>query len=418
MSRRLYLDNAATSLPKPDSVGWAMFNVLHANPASPGRGLYKEAREAEHILRDARELIAKLFHASSPEHFIFTHNGTDALNLAIKGVLRHALRKRPGEPLHVVTTTLEHNSVLRPLAALASDVGPALEVTSVAPDLATGQVSAMDIDRAITPRTALVIITHASNVTGAIQPISAIGQRCRSQGISFLVDASQTAGHVPIDLAQLPVDLLAMPGHKGLLGPAGTGVLYVRPEFADQIDATREGGTGTVSESATHPTELPHKFEAGTPNTPGIAGLAAAVRYLLDQPTGSAARHAQEHSSEMLRALRQFGCRMEGTLGGVGPLRTFRLLGPAHPEQRLPIFSLVHESLSPAELSILLESEHRILTRAGLHCAPLVHRDLGAIQGSLRLSFGHFNTPSDARTAVAALCDLAAKVAEAPVPPR
>lgn len=405
MPPRLYLDNAATSLPKPDAVGWAMFNVLHLNPASPGRGLYKESREAEHILREARELLAQLFRASEPDHFVFTQNGTDALNLAIKGVVRHARRQRPGESLHVVTTTLEHNSVLRPIAALAQDPGHTLDITHVAADPATGHVSPLALERAITARTALVVATHASNVTGAIQPIADIGQRCRSQGVPFLVDAAQTAGHLPIDLSQLPLDLLVAPGHKGLLGPAGTGILYVRPEFADRIEPTREGGTGTFSELAAHPTAFPHKFESGTPNTPGIAGLAAALRHLLAMPPNPAL--ARELTVAMLSALRQHGIRTQDSLGGVGPLRAFRLLGPSSPDGRLPIFSLVHDHLSPAELAILLESQHRILARAGLHCAPLIHHALDAPHGSLRLSLGHFNHVSDVQAVTKALISIA-----------
>lgn len=410
MPRRLYLDNAATSLPKPDAVAWAMFNVLHLNPASPGRGLYRESREAEHVLRDCRELLAKLFHSPNPDSFIFTHNGTDALNLAIKGVLHHARRSRPTEPLEAITTTLEHNSVLRPLTALAADPHAPLRITHVHPDDSTGQINPHDIERAVTPRTALVAIAHASNVTGAVQPIAAVGQLCRTQGIPFLVDAAQTAGHLPLDLTQLPLDLLAAPGHKGLLGPSGSGFLYVRPEFADRVDALREGGTGTFSESLAHPTELPHKFESGTPNTPGIAGLAAALRVLLERPPVHAQAHAATLSSAMLAALREHGIRTHDSLGGTGPLRSFRLLGPASAEHRLPIFSLVHDALSPAELAILLESHYRILARAGLHCAPLVHQDLQAPQGSLRLSFGHFNTPIDVDAAIRALVALSTHV--------
>ena len=264
--RRIYLDNAATSFPKPESVYAAMDDYNRRNGAAIGRGAYRAAIDATAIVQRCRRKIADLLGAEGPERILFTFNGTDSLNLALHGVLQ------AGD--HVITSVVDHNSVLRPLSELRRKLG--VEVTHVGANPA-GKVDPLDFKRALRPNTKLIALIHASNVTGTIQPIAAVGQIAREAGVLFLVDAAQTAGHLPIDLRNLPVDILAAPGHKGLLGPLGTGVLYVRPGIEQRLASFRQGGTGTRSEDDMQPESLPDKYESGNHNAPGLAGLEAAV---------------------------------------------------------------------------------------------------------------------------------------------
>src|SRR5262245_45959806 len=260
----IYLDNAATSFPKPEVVYQALDRFARQDLANPGRAGHKMALAAERALDDARHVLNQFFHGHSPERFVFTLNGTDALNMAFKGVL--------SEGDHVITTDLEHNSVSRPLRRMELDGRIAL--TRVKAD-AGGTIDPAAIRRALTPKTRLIAMTHGSNVLGTVQPISVIGQIAVERDVLFLVDAAQTAGVVPIDVQAMGIDLLAFPGHKSLLGPTGTGALYVGPRT--QVRAWREGGTGGDSSSETQPREFPYFLEGGTPNVLGVAGLAAGV---------------------------------------------------------------------------------------------------------------------------------------------
>src|SRR5713101_358845 len=266
----IYLDNAATSFPKPESVYQALDRFARTDLANPGRAGHKMALAAERALDDARHLLNQLFHGEGPERFVFTLNCTDALNMAFKGML--------AEGDHVITTDLEHNSVSRPLRKMELDRRIAL--TRVMAD-AGGTVDPDDFRKAITSRTRLISLTHASNVLGTIQPVAEVGRIARDHGLLFLVDAAQTAGVVPIDVQAMNIDLLAFPGHKSLLGPTGTGALYVGHRA--QVRAWREGGTGGDSSSETQPREFPHFLEGGTPNVLGVAGLAAGIRYVQDE---------------------------------------------------------------------------------------------------------------------------------------
>src|SRR5205823_2719779 len=275
----IYLDNAATSFPKPESVYQALDRFARSDLANPGRAGHKMALAAERALDDCRHLLNQLFHGKEPERFVFTLNGTDALNMAFKGVLRD------GD--HVVTSDLEHNSVSRPLRAL--ELAGRITLTRVKAD-GGGTVSPDDVRAAVTPKTRLVALTHASNVLGTVQPVGAVGRLAREHDLLFLVDAAQTAGVVPIDVQELNIDLLAFPGHKSLLGPTGTGALYVGPRA--RVGAWREGGTGGDSSSETQPREFPYFLEGGTPNVLGVAGLAAGIKYVQEQ--GMDRIHAHE----------------------------------------------------------------------------------------------------------------------------
>lgn len=406
--RRIYLDNAATSFPKPPGVYRAMLRYATRVGASPGRGQYAESREGARIIRQCRERLNRLINGENPDHIIFTLNTTDALNLAIKGAIRARRLVEPASPLHVVTTAMDHNSVLRPFRALADE---GIEVTHVAADPATGVVDAAAVAQALRPHTVLAAVLAASNVSGAIQPVAAIGDVCRRAGVLFLVDAAQALGHIPADVRDLRADLLAFPGHKGLLGPQGTGGLYVRPGVENRLATTREGGTGAWSESDRHPDAMPQRFEAGSHNTIGIAGLAAAAAWLLDRGIDSVRRHELALIREAIDTLREGGCRIEGGEPGSGPYVGLRLLGPGDADSRVGVFAFTHDALDPAEMAAILEQQFGVLVRSGLTCAPMAHDTFGT-SGALRMSIGPFTTRDDLLAALSALRDLCATVSE------
>ncbi len=411
---RLYLDNSATSFPKAPGVIEAMADYATRVGASPGRGQYAESREGARIIRDCRERIARLINAEAASHVVFTLNTSDALNLAIKGVVRARRLARRGDSgrIHVVTTAMDHNSVLRPLAALAEDGD--VEVTRVAADPVTGRVAPASICHAIRRDTALVAMVHASNVGGTIQPVAAVGAACRAAGVPFLVDAAQSLGHAGIDVRAMGIDLLAFPGHKGLLGPQGTGGLSIDPGVLDRVATTREGGTGSIAELDEQPTTMPERFEAGSHNTAGIAGLSVGVGWLLDRGIDAVRTHELAIIGRVLDGLRARGVRMGAAAPveamGHGPLRGMRLLGPDRPEDRVAVFSMTHDELEPSEVAAALESDHGILVRAGIHCAPRAHDAFGTLgdapgapRGAFRFSFGPFNTDGDVDRLLVAL---------------
>ncbi len=419
MQRRIYLDNAATSFPKPPAVYDAMMRYAREVGASPGRGHYEESREGARIIRECRRRIAEFIGGTEPSNVIFTLNTSDALNLAIKGVVRAARLRhaRAGghfgaAPLRVVATAIDHNSVLRPFWALAEE---GAEVIHVPAHPETGIVAMDDLRRAVTDDTTLVAVNAVSNVTGAVQPVCEAAALCRSLGVPCLVDAAQALGHVPLKLSECDADLLAFPGHKGLLGPQGTGGLYVRPGFEDRLATTREGGTGSISELDAQPHTMPERYEAGSHNTIGIAGLAEGVKWLQDRGAEHLRAHEAELVSLMLQLLGSGGCRMHDVPQRAGPLRTLRLLGPTRVDDRVGTFSFVHDFLTPAEMAVMLEQHFGILARSGLHCAPLAHRTLGTLhdsdraRGALRLSIGPFTTPQDIHAAAHALTEIASE---------
>lgn len=381
---RIYLDNAATSWPKPEAVYAAVDRYQRELGAPAGRGVYREASEVERLLVAARKQVAELIGAESPSRIVFTANGTDSLNLAIHGVIR------PGD--HVVTTAVEHNSVLRPLRQLenSSDVA----VTRVACNR-EGFVDPDDIRAAIRSNTRLVVVIHASNVTGAWQPVEAIGEIVRQHGLLFLVDAAQTLGHQPLRVAELGVHLLAAPGHKGLLGPLGTGILYVAPGVEEHLCSVRQGGTGTQSDEDSQPNSLPDKYEAGNHNVPGIVGLGAGAAYLLQYGLENVRRHELDLTSQLLAGLSE--------IAGV------QVFGPRDSQQRTGVISVTIKGYDPQEIAAMLDQAYSIQVRAGIHCAPLVHRALGTGKagGTVRFSPGVFSSAEEIDQTIEAVREIA-----------
>jgi cysteine desulfurase family protein len=388
--RRLYLDNAATSLPKPREVMEAMVRYMSDLGASAGRGAYREAVETGSLIFECRRRLNRLFNGEKPEHFVFTLNCTDALNLALRGLID---ADTPGGA-HAVCTHIDHNSILRPLNEMQGRGW--VDVTQVCVDPTTGLVDPDDIRRAIRPQTKVVALTHVSNVTGTVQPVREIGRICREAGVPFVVDAAQSAGHVPIDLREGAIDLLAAPGHKALLGPTGTGFLYLRPGMEKLVRTVREGGTGSVSELATQPEFLPDKYEPGSHNAMGIIGLSAGVKWVADKTVERLAAYD-------LDLVRTF-------LEGVSDVEGLTYYGPRGVKDRVGVFSVRLDGFEPQELSAVLEANYGILTRSGIHCAPLCHQALGTADcgGATRFSFGPFLSKQDVKFATDALAEIAA----------
>ena len=394
---RLYMDNAATSFPKPKAVHEAMMHFATQLGASPGRGAYAEAREAGRLMNLCRERLCQLIGAdvSKPEQMIFTLNTTDGLNMAIRGIVGYAIAKNTtGEDKpHVITTWMDHNSVLRPFNALAANKD--IEQTRIQCDPQTGLVDPDDIKQAIRPNTVLIAVVHGSNVTGTVQPIAQIGQIAKENDIPFLVDAAQTIGHMPVDIEQANIDLLAFPGHKGLLGPLGTGGLYIRPGIESRMITAKEGGTGSVSEQDTQPGFMPDRFEPGSHNAIGIIGLSEGVKYILDKGIDQ----IWEHEQGLIRMMIE-GVSEHVTMPGM------TWYGPQSVKNRCGVFSFrVQGYDQPQTLSDALESRYGILTRSGVHCAPLAHQTFGThdLGGMTRFSFGPFLSTQDVKYAADAL---------------
>ncbi len=378
----IYLDNAATSHPKPLAVYEAMAGFLRQFGANPGRGSYRMVQEVEEQVAAARREIAAFFNAPDPARVIFALSATDALNIAIKGILR--------EGDHVITTTMDHNSIVRPLNRMERD--RLITVTRLRPD-GHGVVDPRDVSAAITRRTRLVAMLHGSNVTGALQPIAEIGPVARESGVRFLVDAAQTAGVYPIDIRRMRVDMLAVPGHKALLGPAGTGALLLGEGVA--LEPFREGGTGGDSAHPVQPEEYPHHLEAGTLNTPGIAGFVEGLRYVKARGLDA----IREHDLSLLRRLTD----------SLAEVRRVRFHGPPPASPRASVISLTVEGRSPDEVAAILDASYGIAVRSGLHCSPGTHRELGTFPGgTARVSPGPFTTPEEIDRLVTALREIAA----------
>lgn len=379
----IYLDNAATSWPKPEAVTEAMARFLHDIGASPGRSAHRLALAAERQRFDAREAVAALFGAGDPSRVIFTFNATTALNLVLEGLLS------PGT--HVVTSGMEHNAVMRPLRALR-ERGVTVTVLPSGPD---GRLTPESLDAHLRPETAAVVVNHASNVCGTLQPVRALGARARERGVPLLVDAAQTGGCWPINVRADEIDLLVFSGHKGLLGPTGTGGLV----FGERFDIAHlppliRGGTGSRSEHEEQPAFLPDKYEAGTPNTVGLAGLLAGVQTVLERGVGRVRAQEEELTERLLAGLQ----RIEGV----------RIVGPRHAHERVAVVSFNLAGYSCAELAQALDERYGILCRPGLHCAPRAHQTLGTYpEGTVRFSLGPYTTAADIDAALAAVADLA-----------
>ncbi len=381
-TRNLYMDNAATSFPKPESVEKALLDYHRNIGASAGRGAYPRAVAAGRLLDDTRKLLCRLFNVHKPEQFIFTFNASDALNLAIKGI-----DWKEGDA--AVVSQMEHNSVLRPLHALRERVG--IKVIKVKASK-EGIVDPIEVARAIVPQTKLIAVVHGSNVSGSLQPIADIGDIAHRKGIPFLVDAAQTAGAVPIDVQAMKIDLLAFPGHKALLGPLGTGALYIREGL--KLNTFKEGGTGSQSEQDIQPEFLPDRYESGSHNALGIAGWKAGLEFI-EQQTVEKIRAAEE------RLTAKF-------LYGLKDIPGLTVYGPRDAAKQVAVVSMRLNDLAPAELSHRLFESGGLMTRSGLHCAPGAHRSIGTYPtGATRFSFGYFNTPADIDQALKTLKVLA-----------
>ena len=383
--RRIYFDNAATSWPKPEAVYAAVEQYQRTLGAPAGRSGYAEAVVVSQAVEDVRRRVARLVGLQDSTHLVFTANGTDSLNLAIHGLLRRGN--------HVVTTVIEHNSVLRPLECLQRD--GVITVTRVPCD-STGYVDPESVRAAIRPNTRLVAVSHASNVTGARQPIEAIAAVAHAAGVLVLCDAAQTAGHTTLDMPALGADLLAASGHKGLLGPLGTGILAISPQVASQLHSVRQGGTGTRSEETSQPDELPSKFESGNLNVPGILGLGAGIEFLESQGLDLLAGQTLALTKRLL--------------AGLSEIPGVRILGPPAVTERVPLVSIMIEGYDPQEVAVALDAVHRIQVRPGLHCAPAMHRSLQTHTqgGTVRFSLGVFNLPEHIETTIRAVAEVAA----------
>jgi len=369
-SRILYLDNAATSFPKPVETLGAMEWFSRDVGANPGRSGHRRSIEAGRIMLDAREALAELLGAEDPLHVIFTKNATEALNIAIFGLLE------PGD--HAITSGMEHNSVMRPLREMEKR-GVSLTVVPCSP---AGEIDPDDILRAVKADTKAIYLTHASNVTGTLMPVAEIGRLAREKDILFCVDAAQTAGAVPVNVKAMNIDLLAFTGHKSLYGPQGTGGMVLAPGVEKRVKPLMMGGTGSRSESEDHPDFLPDRFESGTPNTVGIAGLGAGVRFVREAGVEFIRRKEIELTARLIEGLK-----------GIPGLTVY---GTGIAERQTPVVSFNLTGTQPSEVSFSLDEDFGIMSRPGLQCAPAAHRTIGTFpEGTVRLSLGFFNTAKD-----------------------
>jgi len=372
----VYLDNAATSWPKPETVYRAVDHFMREVGCTPGRGGHRREEEAQRIADETRAALAQLFHAPDPQGVAFTLNATQAINMALKGLLL------PGD--HVVTSSIEHNAMWRPLKALEKS---GVEMTAV-PSASDGVVDPAEVEAALRPHTRLVAMLHASNVLGTLLPIAEVGEIAHRHGALLLVDAAQTAGAYPIDMQAMGIDLLAFAGHKGTYGPHGTGGLVVRPGV--EVETWVEGGSGVLSRPDTMPEELPMRLEAGTQNAAGLAGLLAGVRFVLEQGVERVRAHEMALAGRLIE-------RLHAVPG-------LTILGPGDLERRTAVVSVTVQDYVPDQLAAVLDKVFDVATRAGLHCAPQAHRVAETLdRGALRFSPGFFTTNQEVDYAVESL---------------
>jgi cysteine desulfurase family protein len=380
LGNTIYLDNAATTFPKPLEVLEEMIGAYSSSGVSPGRGSYDLSMEAEERVMDIRRQICQFFGGSDPERVIFSYNATDALNTLIQGLIK------PGS--RVISSRLEHNSVLRPLHYFSEKGIIHLDLVSFNPD---GFIDPVAVAQAIRPDTRFVILTHASNVLGTIQPVEQVGAICREYGIPLLLDVTQTAGLLPIRMDEMGVSAVAFTGHKSLLGPTGIGGLVLNPQL--DVKTTRFGGTGKDSLSLIHTQTYPERLEAGTINIAGIFGLAAGLRYI--SSLGMENIYARE--LDLAKCLRD----------GLNSIKRVRVYGTNTLNQHVSIILCNVDGMDPEDLSAILDGDFGIAARAGLHCAPLVHQDLGTSpKGGVRFSLGPFNTADEIERVLEAMAAI------------
>jgi len=375
---RVYMDNAATLYPKAPGVGEAVRHFIEDIGGNVKRGVYRSSLSAEETVFDTRERLCRLFNYDKPENVIFTQNITQSLNYILKGFLK------PGD--HCIVTSMEHNAVMRPLTQLRA---AGVEFSRVQCDI-TGRLKPEDVEREIRSSTKAVIMTHASNVCGTIMPVYQVAKLCRDRGVELVVDSAQSAGVLELDFLELNEGAIAFTGHKGLMGPQGIGGFVVGDRLAKAMEPYITGGTGSFSDSEEQPDYLPDKFEAGTPNLPGIFGLNAALKYLEEAGLDKICSRELELTEVFMR--------------GVSGMKAVRLVGMQDTKDRTAVVSLDFTERDNAEIAYLLDSQYGIATRCGLHCAPSAHKTLETFpQGTVRFSFSHFNTMEEIDYAVDAI---------------
>ena len=378
-----YFDNAATSFPKPDMVYKSILEAMSEYGANPGRSGHKLALKINRKIYNTRESLADLFQIKDPMNMIFTFNGTESLNLGIKGVLK------PGD--HIITTSMEHNSVLRPIKYLERF---GVQSTIVQADV-LGRINPADIRKAIKTNTKIILITHISNLTGTIMPVEEIGAIAKENELIFMVDAAQSAGVYPIDVEAMNIDILAFPGHKGLLGPQGTGGLYIRQGL--NVEESLQGGTGSISESLVQPNMSPDKYESGTPNGPGIIGLGAGLEYIKSVGMENIRKHEEKLTEYFIEEME----KIEGV----------KLYGPCDIRQQAAVVSLNIKDYDSSEIAYILDEQYDIMVRSGLHCAPMAHKTIGTFdQGAVRFSFSPFNTVEEIEYGIRSIKEIAKEI--------
>ncbi|WP_434298000.1 aminotransferase class V-fold PLP-dependent enzyme [Clostridium sporogenes] len=383
---KIYLDNAATTYPKPEKVYSSILNYMKNIGASPGRGGYENALTGDRMVYKCRQSLINLFNFNKIENVVFTSNITASLNILIKSIVK--------DDWHVITSSMDHNSVIRPLVSLEKSNKIELDILNCSEE---GLINIDDFKNAIKDNTKLVVLSHASNIVGTIQPLETIGKICKEKGIYFIIDSAQTAGVLPLDFQNLNCNALAFTGHKALLGPQGIGGFIIDDKLNNIATNFIEGGTGSLSESTLQPDFLPDKFESGTMNTPGIAGLLAGIEYINEEGL-NIIKEREEYLS------REF-------INGLLNIDSIKVYGPLDASLRTATISINSSKIDNSELGFLLDSEFGIMVRTGLHCAPLAHKTIGSFpQGTLRFSFGAFNDIKDINYALYALNSILSRM--------
>lgn len=378
---QIYLDNASTTFPKAPTVANTVYEYLNSLGCNVNRGAYSSSFKAESTVFETRELVCKLFNFDKAENVVFTRNITESLNVILKGLLKS------GD--EIIISSMEHNAVTRPLTSLTKNN----VIVHKVPCSKEGELCPKDIVKFINKKTKAVLMTAASNVCGTRLPLKEIGEICKEHNLIFIVDSAQGAGVIPIDFKELNASIIAFTGHKGLLGPQGIGGFLIDDSLVNSVDPLVEGGTGSLSESEVQPDYMPDKFEGGTPNVPGIFGLNASLKFILE--TGIDKIHEKE-----LYLTEEF-------LKGVSSIKEAKIAGLKGTENRVAVVSLDFSPLDNAVISYFLEKNYGIMTRCGLHCAPSAHKTLGTFpHGTVRFSFGYFNTIEDVNTAIKAIKEV------------
>ncbi|WP_434305543.1 aminotransferase class V-fold PLP-dependent enzyme [Clostridium botulinum] len=383
---KIYLDNAATTYPKPEKVYSSILNYMKNVGANPGRGGYENALTGDRIVYKCRQSLINLFNFNKIENVVFTSNITASLNILIKSIVK--------DGWHVITSSMDHNSVIRPLVSLEKSNKIKLDILNCSQE---GLINIEDFKNAIKDNTKLVVLSHASNIVGTIQPLETIGKICKEKGIYFIIDSAQTAGVLPLDFQNLNCNALAFTGHKALLGPQGIGGFIIDDKLNNIATNFIEGGTGSLSESTLQPDFLPDKFESGTMNTPGIAGLLAGIEYINEEGLNTIKEREEYLSREFINGLLN--------------IDSINVYGPLDASLRTATISINSSKIDNSELGFLLDSEFGIMVRTGLHCAPLAHKTIGSFpQGTLRFSFSAFNDIKDINYALYALNSILSRM--------